>query len=82
MVGKEVKKKGKMLKTFNLDSEIYDAFSEHCKDEGISMSRRVNNFIKQELGKLGKLKLDLEKGDEKRKAGGDDGGEHPLRRYC
>ena len=30
----------KTLKTFNLDAEIYKQFSEHCKNQGISMSKK------------------------------------------
>jgi macrodomain Ter protein organizer (MatP/YcbG family) len=40
------------LKTFNLDSEVYKQFSKHCKENGISMSKKIENFIKQELSKL------------------------------
>ncbi len=40
------------LKTFNLDAEVYKKFSEHCKREGISMSRQVEKFIREELEKL------------------------------
>jgi len=48
---KEVKSK-KTLKTFNLDSEIYKEFSDHCKEHGISMSKKVENFIKLEMEKI------------------------------
>lgn len=41
-----------VIKTFNLDEEVYKAFSEHCKKNGISMSKRVENFIRDELGRL------------------------------
>ena len=37
------------LKTFNLDGEVYKEFSEHCKKHGISMSKKVENFIREEL---------------------------------
>ena len=40
------------IKTFNVDDGIYKEFAKHCKKEGISMSRKVENFIKQELGRL------------------------------
>lgn len=40
------------LKTFNLDEEVYKEFSKHCKSQGISMSKKVENFIKQELEKI------------------------------
>lgn len=54
------KKIKRVLKTFNLDPENYEKFSSHCKDEGISMSRRVDNFIRTELERLG-LHLEVEK---------------------
>lgn len=37
------------LKTFNLNGEIYREFSEYCKKEGISMSKKIENFIREEL---------------------------------
>tara|TARA_Y100000310_G_scaffold338209_1_gene427221 strand:+ start:4076 stop:4339 length:264 start_codon:yes stop_codon:yes gene_type:complete len=37
------------LKTFNVDHEVYKEFSKHCKKHGISMSKRVENFIRLEL---------------------------------
>ena len=40
------------LKTFNLDAEVYKEFSKHCKKEGHSMSKKIENFIKMELEKL------------------------------
>ena len=40
------------LKTFNLDDKLYKEFSEHCKKNGISMSKRVENFIKKEMDKI------------------------------
>ena len=40
------------LKTFNLDEKVYKEFSKHCKKEGISMSRKLENFIRDEVAKL------------------------------
>ncbi len=40
------------LKTFNLDEEVYKEFSKYCKKEGISMSRKVENFLREELERL------------------------------
>lgn len=40
-----------VLKTFNIDAEVYDAYSKHCKKEGISMSKRIEGFIKTEVEK-------------------------------
>ena len=42
----------KTLKTFNLNSEIYSKFSTHCKSQGISMSKKIENFIKEEVEKI------------------------------
>jgi hypothetical protein len=40
------------LKTFNIDAHAYKKFSEHCKKEGISMSKKIENFIKDELDRV------------------------------
>ena len=40
------------LKTFNLDPELYKRFSNHCKKEGFSMSKKVENFLRKEIEKL------------------------------
>jgi hypothetical protein len=40
------------LKTFNVDEIIYKKYSGHCKKEGISMSKRVETFMRQELEKI------------------------------
>lgn len=40
------------LKTFNLDEKTYKEYSDYCKKEGISMSKRVEQFIKAELENL------------------------------
>ena len=37
------------LKTFNLDDETYRKFSEYCRENGISMSKQINIFIKTQL---------------------------------
>jgi len=42
----------KTLKTFNLDEQAYNQFSHHCKTNGISMSKKIENFIKEELLKI------------------------------
>jgi predicted urease superfamily metal-dependent hydrolase len=67
------------IRTFNIDDEVYKQFSEYCKKQGISMSRRVENFIKEEVLKIkdkGGLKKNIvEKKDisvEK----------HTFSRYC
>ena len=40
------------LKTFNIDDKSYKQYSEYCKKQGISMSKRVEVFIKKELEKI------------------------------
>ena len=40
------------LKTFNLDEQAYKEFSKYCKKNGISMSKKVENFIKSEIEKI------------------------------
>lgn len=42
----------KKLKTFNLDQSLYEQFSQHCKTNGISMSKKIENFIQEEINKL------------------------------
>jgi antitoxin component of RelBE/YafQ-DinJ toxin-antitoxin module len=37
------------LKTFNLDENAYHKFSEYCKENGLSMSRQVEIFIKAQI---------------------------------
>ena len=38
-----------VLKTFNLDEGTYNKFSKFCKENGISMSKQVNFFIKSQM---------------------------------
>jgi antitoxin component of RelBE/YafQ-DinJ toxin-antitoxin module len=40
------------LKTFNIDDKAYRQFSDYCKKQGISMSKRIDFFIKRELEKI------------------------------
>ncbi len=40
------------LKTFNIDEKSYKEYSDFCKKEGISMSKRVEQFIKAEIENL------------------------------
>ena len=37
------------LKTFNLEEENYRKFSEFCRENGISMSKQINIFIKSQI---------------------------------
>ena len=73
------------LKTFNIDEKIYKEFSNHCNHNGISMSRRIERFLEDELEKIKNLgkkinfepkqfavgKTEIKKIDE-----------HPLKKYC
>jgi len=70
------------LKTFNIEEEIYKVYSKHCKQNGISMSHRVENFMREEVHKIkklsqknitemGKIAKEIEKVIE-----------HPLKKYC
>lgn len=38
-----------VLKTFNLEEDIYKKFSDFCRENGISMSKQVNIFIKAQI---------------------------------
>jgi antitoxin component of RelBE/YafQ-DinJ toxin-antitoxin module len=38
-----------VLKTFNIDDETYKKFSEFCRENGISMSKQIDIFIKAQL---------------------------------
>ncbi len=51
------------LKTFNLDAKVYGEFSKHCKKHGISMSKKVENFIKTELQNINSLGKKVKKED-------------------
>lgn len=38
-----------VLKTFNLEEDVYKKFSDFCKGHGLSMSKQVNIFIKAQI---------------------------------
>ena len=68
------------LKTFNLDEKAYKEFSMHCKKHGISMSKRVEHFIRDELVKI-REKMPVKKQmDKKEKAL--HSGLHSFSKYC
>lgn len=71
------------LKTFNLDNEIYKQFSEHCKKQGISMSKKIENFIKEELEqiKLGS-KISIKRFTKLLDKNELDKKEHSFKKYC
>ena len=66
------------LKTFNIDEVFYKEFSDYCKKHGISMSKKIENFIKQELEKIrGNIKtIEHKTGNMKQEV------EHSFRKYC
>jgi hypothetical protein len=73
------------LKTFNVDRELYDEFSKHCRENGISMSKKISNFIREELERLKPRKVSSTKSEnrvESKVEKINSGDEHPLGRYC
>ncbi len=38
-----------VIKTFNLEEEVYKKFADFCKENGLSMSNQVNLFIKAQI---------------------------------
>lgn len=40
------------IKTFNLDEILYKEFSKHCRKNGISMSKKIENFIREEMERI------------------------------
>ena len=38
-----------VLKTFNINEDVYDKFSKFCKEHGISMSKQVEIFIESQI---------------------------------
>ena len=69
------------LKTFNVEEEVYKEYSKYCKEQGISMSKRVENFIRDEMHKI-----KSGKGPNKSDAKGLDKisnlSENSFRKYC
>lgn len=45
-----------VLKTFNLDNETYKKFSEFCKENGLSMSKQIDIFIKAQIEESPKVR--------------------------
>lgn len=57
-----------VLKTFNLEDETYKKFSEYCKENGLSMSKQVDTFIKSQVEEKPKVRKEyLEKLERIRK---------------
>ncbi len=74
------------LKTFNLNEEIYNKYSGHCKKHGISMSKQVEKFIAREVASLSSsLDIDLPETSKPRARAPsleDAKRNHPMSRYC
>ena len=66
------------LKTFNVDDVVYKEFSKHCKKEGISMSKKVEKFIAEEVSRIKGLGKGIK--EEIKKVESED--EHSMGRYC
>jgi len=47
-----------VLKTFNLEEETYSKFSEFCRQNGISMSKQIDIFIKAQLEEKPKVRAE------------------------
>ncbi|HJX50291.1 hypothetical protein A3K73_06170 [Candidatus Pacearchaeota archaeon RBG_13_36_9] len=47
-----------VLKTFNLEEETYKKFSEFCRQNGISMSKQIDIFIKAQLEEKPKVRAE------------------------
>ena len=73
------------LKTFNIDDAVYKNYSKHCKKKGISMSRQVEIFLRNEVEKIANVSskddIDVKKIEKDMKSF-DKSLEHPLKKYC
>lgn len=58
-----------VLKTFNINEEIYDKFSKFCREHGISMSKQVELFIESQVGNEKEVKPEYLKKLEKIRKG-------------
>ena len=38
-----------VIKTFNLEEDVYKKFADFCRENGLSMSKQVNIFIKAQI---------------------------------
>jgi len=47
-----------VLKTFNIEEETYKKFSEFCKQNGISMSKQIDIFIKAQIEEKPKVRAE------------------------
>lgn len=58
-----------VLKTFNINEEIYDKFSKFCREHGISMSKQVEIFIESQVSNEKEVKPEYLKKLEKIRKG-------------
>lgn len=57
-----------VLKTFNLEEDVYKKFSQFCKENGFSMSKQVNFFIQSQMAEKEEVREEyLKKLDKIRK---------------
>ncbi len=58
-----------VIKTFNVSEETYKKFSSYCKENGLSMSKQIDMFMKSQVEEEPKARKEyLEKLDRIRKA--------------
>ena len=38
-----------VIRTFNLEEDVYRKFADFCKENGLSMSKQINIFIKAQI---------------------------------
>ena len=72
------------IKTFNIDESVYKQLSAYCKKNGVSMSRMVENFLRNEVSRL-KLKLnssDKKLVSEKNNHFSQETNHHSFSKYC
>ncbi|MBW2976652.1 hypothetical protein KY347_04360 [Candidatus Woesearchaeota archaeon] len=41
--------------TLSIDSETYDSFQRFCQDNAIMLSKRIELFMKKQVGEAGKI---------------------------
>jgi len=50
--GKFRKRTYKVRASFTLDEELFNKFRNYCKEKGMNMSGRIENYLREELKKL------------------------------
>ena len=38
-----------VIKTFNIDEDVYQKYSDMCREYGVSMSKQINAFMRNQL---------------------------------